>query len=168
MSWRSLVRVPAQVLAVAAVIGLLSAAAGVAGWWGGRARGAEAGPGGPGARVISISARAFSYTPGIITVRQGERVTLRLSAQDSEHGFYLDGYGVQAAVLPGQTRRVSFVADRPGRFMFRCSVTCGPFHPYMVGWLRVEPNRPFNTGVALAALVAVAAIGLAWTVGVRR
>lgn len=113
-------------------------------------------------RVITIRASQWQYAPGIVTVRQGDRVTLRLESGDVTHGFYLDGYGVERAVLPGQTTEVHFVATRAGRWMFRCSVTCGPFHPYMIGWLRVEPNPALRLGWVAVGAVGLAALYAAW------
>ncbi|MHC4070990.1 MAG: ethylbenzene dehydrogenase-related protein [Planctomycetota bacterium] len=95
-------------------------------------------------RVIMIEAKRFEYVPSRISVRKGEVVTLRMESLDVTHGLYLDGYGVNIKANPGVVAKATFVADKPGRFTFRCSETCGEFHPYMVGFLEVTPNRRFN------------------------
>ncbi len=120
---------------------LMLASIGLA-WW--PARGEE--------RAITIVARRFQYIPNIVRVRRGDVVTIRLMSEDVHHGFYLDGYEVQTSALPGQDGVVRFVADRTGKFAFRCSVTCGAFHPYMIGYLKVEPDYRFwgATGAVLA------------------
>lgn len=90
---------------------------------------------------VDITARQWAYDPGIIEVNQGDRVRLKVMATDVMHGLSLDGYDeVNAKLKVGQPVMIEFVADRPGRWMFRCSETCGSFHPYMIGWLRVKPN----------------------------
>ena len=94
----------------------------------------------PQERVINVTAKRFAYQPNIIEVNRGDRVTVLLRSTDVHHGFYLDGYEQEMTARPGQDGAVSFVADRTGRFVFRCSMTCGPFHPYMVGYLRVKPD----------------------------
>ncbi|MFW6189494.1 MAG: ethylbenzene dehydrogenase-related protein [Planctomycetota bacterium] len=127
---------------------------------GGAARGTEEEP-----RLIEITGKRFEYQPNEVTVQRGETVTLRLESLDVTHGLYLDGYGVQLKARPGVSDKATFTADTGGRFSFRCSETCGPFHPYMIGYLNVVPNNRFRifgaaTGgaflvVAGACLVAV-------------
>lgn len=94
----------------------------------------------PRERFIDLTAQRFSYTPNIIEVNRGDRITLRLRSKDVHHGFYLDGYEVETNARPGQEGTVHFVALKTGKFSFRCSMTCGPFHPYMVGYLKVRPD----------------------------
>ena len=108
-----------------------------------------------------IRARKFQYTPGVVKVAVGDTVTLRLISEDVSHGLFVDGYEVVTSAHPGQDGSVSFVADRRGRFTFRCSVTCGEFHPFMVGYLVVGPNMRFwlfaglVTAIGLASIVAM-------------
>ncbi|MDP6686077.1 MAG: cupredoxin domain-containing protein, partial [Candidatus Omnitrophota bacterium] len=78
-------------------------------------------------KVIEVKARKFSYTPHMIEVNKGDVVKIRLISEDVHHGFFLDGYGVETSSYPGKEGVVKFVADKPGRFNFRCSVTCGEF-----------------------------------------
>lgn len=94
-------------------------------------------------RVIEIKAKKFEYSPNIIRVDKGDIITIRLISEDVHHGFFLDGYGVETSAHPGVDGSVKFVADRKGKFNFRCSITCGEFHPYMVGYMVVEPNSRF-------------------------
>ncbi|NIS38580.1 4Fe-4S binding protein, partial [Candidatus Saccharibacteria bacterium] len=112
-------------------------------------------------RTIEIKARRYAYNPNIIRVNQGESVVIKLISEDVTHGFYLDGYEKEFFVPPGEIRVMGFKADKSGRFTFRCSVTCGEFHPYMVGYLKVLPNQPYQTGLFLVALLGIAS--LAWT-----
>ena len=91
-------------------------------------------------KFFEIKAKMFVYTPSIIKVNKGDLVRIRLISEDVTHGFFLDGYGLNTSTRPGQEGFLQFVADKPGRFTFRCSVTCGEFHPYMVGYFVVEKN----------------------------
>ena len=95
-------------------------------------------------RLINITAKRFQYTPNRITVRKGERITIRMESLDVTHGLYVDGYGINIKARPGHVGMATFVADKTGRFSFRCSETCGEFHPYMIGFLEVTPNTRFN------------------------
>jgi cytochrome c oxidase subunit 2 len=94
-------------------------------------------------RLIEIRAKRFSYQPNIIRVHRGEKIRIRLISEDVTHGLFIDGYGIETRAHPGEDGYLSFIANRPGRFAFRCSVTCGEFHPYMIGYLIVEPNYRF-------------------------
>ena len=108
----------------------------------------------PQERYFRIEARSFEYSPGTIQVNPGDHVTIDVVATDVVHGLYLDGYGLQVSADPGQTARLSFVADKPGSFRFRCSVTCGPLHPFMIGKLNVGPNAFFWKTLGVAVLLA--------------
>jgi heme/copper-type cytochrome/quinol oxidase subunit 2 len=105
--------------------------------------------------LVSIEASQYAYDPNIIEVNQGQRVTLELSSADVVHGIYLDGYDLEVAADPGQKNSLSFIADQSGSFSLRCSVTCGPLHPFMIGQLSVEPNSEARriVGGTLSALL---------------
>jgi polyferredoxin/plastocyanin len=108
--------------------------------------------------VIELKAKKFYYTPNIVKVQKGDNVTIRLISQDVHHGFYLDGYEIQTDAVPGRDGTLTFVADKSGKFNFRCSVTCGEFHPYMIGYLKVEPNYLFYAGITVILLMMLGSI----------
>jgi heme/copper-type cytochrome/quinol oxidase subunit 2 len=110
----------------------------------------------PTERNYRILASSFAYTPAIISANPGDQITIELVATDVVHGLHIDGYDISLTADPGQTARLSFVADRPGSFRFRCSVVCGQLHPFMIGKLNVGPNLLFWRAVGLATLVAFA------------
>jgi|SRR5258708_27568157 hypothetical protein len=51
----------------------------------------------------------------LLQVRRGERVSLRIQS-DSKDEVHLHGYDLRAAISPGETTRLEFIADRTGRF----------------------------------------------------
>lgn len=104
-------------------------------------------------KVIEIRAKKFSYTPSEITVNKGETIAFRLISEDVTHGFFLDGYDVEMFASPGESNMKIIKADKTGKFIFRCSVTCGELHPYMIGYLRVVPNYNFAFGTTGMILV---------------
>ncbi len=112
---------------------------------------------------ITLQARMFAYEPDIIYVNRGDRVVLDLVPEDVVHGLYVDGHDIQVEAEPGQTKRVEFVADREGKFRFRCSVSCGTLHPFMIGELVVGPNVPYWRGLAFTLLAAVGTLAFVVT-----
>lgn len=94
-------------------------------------------------KFFEIKAQKFFYTPNLIKVNKGDVVRIRLISEDVHHGFFIDGYNIKTSAYPGQDGGLTFVANITGRFSFRCSVTCGEFHPYMIGYLVVGPNLRF-------------------------
>jgi len=109
-------------------------------------------------RFFEIKAKRFVYTPNIIKVNKGDIVNIRLISEDVTHGFFLDGYSLNTSSHPGQEGSLKFTADKTGRFSFRCSVTCGALHPYMMGHLFVLPNSLFMAGAFTILLLGIASL----------
>lgn len=75
-----------------------------------------------------------------ITVKKGQRVRLVVFSHDVTHGLAIPALGVDTGPVPGgSSRTVEVIADREGRFRFRCTVICSPEHGDMEGELVVEP-----------------------------
>ena len=106
----------------------------------------------PQARTYRIDARQFAYSPSEIKVNAGDRVTLQLVSTDVVHGLYIDDYAISVEADPGQTATLTFTANKPGSFRFRCNVTCGAMHPFMIGRLTVGTDQWLYRSVGLAAL----------------
>ncbi len=94
------------------------------------------------------------FTPAVLQVNPGDRVTIELVSTDVVHGLSLDGYGFSLTADPGQTVTGAFVADQTGVFRFRCLVPCGNLHPFMIGKLQVGTNLQLFRGIALGFLAA--------------
>jgi heme/copper-type cytochrome/quinol oxidase subunit 2 len=109
-------------------------------------------------KEFHIKLSRYSYSPSVIRVKQGDSVRLLLEGMDLEHGFYIDGYDLDVKVRHAELKTLEFVADKPGAFKIRCSVVCGPLHPFMTGKLVVEPNLPFWTAIALSFITPFAAL----------
>ncbi len=111
----------------------------------------------PQERTFQIDARQFSYSPSELNVNAGDTVTIKLVSNDVVHGLYVDGYDVFVEADPGQTKTLSFVANKPGSFRFRCNITCGAMHPFMIGKLTVGSNHWLyrSIGLALVAIMGV-------------
>jgi heme/copper-type cytochrome/quinol oxidase subunit 2 len=91
----------------------------------------------PQERTFEIDAHQFAYSPSELKVNPGDIVTIQLVSTDVVHGLYVDGYDISVEADPGQSATLTFVADKPGAFRFRCNITCGAMHPFMIGKLTV-------------------------------
>jgi heme/copper-type cytochrome/quinol oxidase subunit 2 len=112
----------------------------------------------PQERTFRIEAGQFAYSPSELKVNPGDTVNIQLVSTDVVHGLYVDGYDMSIEADPGQTKLLSFTADKPGSFRFRCNVTCGAMHPFMIGKLTVGPNNWFFRSIGLAILAIVGVI----------
>jgi heme/copper-type cytochrome/quinol oxidase subunit 2 len=112
----------------------------------------------PEAKVFHIHASSYEYLPGLIRVNPGDEITIHLTSTDVVHGLYLDGYGLEIIADPGQSQKLTFTADRSGSFRFRCSVTCGDLHPFMIGKFSVGYNTLLIRAGALSVLAVLAAV----------
>ena len=106
----------------------------------------------PQERTFQIDARQFAYSPSELNVNPGDTVNIKLVSTDVVHGLYVDGYDISVEADPGQTATLTFVADKPGSFRFRCNVTCGAMHPFMIGKLTVGNNNWLFRSIGLATL----------------
>ena len=127
----------------------------------------------PQERTITVTASKYAYDPPVLEVNRGDRITIRLLSTDVTHGFYLEGHDIDAKVRPEndtfwvrhpsihkkdefeEVSEFSFVADRTGKYRYRCSITCGYMHPFMQGELIVRPNYLYSTSLGLSLALAV-------------
>jgi nitrous-oxide reductase len=83
-----------------------------------------------------------SFTPSAIEVTEGETITIALTnieqTTDVLHGFGLLDYNINIVVDPGETKTVTFTADKPGVFPFYCTNFCSALHQEMQGYLVVK------------------------------
>lgn len=127
-------------------------------------------------REISIVARQWGFDPHRISVNTGDTIELSLVSLDVVHGFYLEGHRIEAEIRPGklgfmvrdpsadedfrEVESIRFVAGLPGKYRYRCSVTCGTLHPFMQGEMIVRPNLPYRAGIVGTLGVTLAAFSM--------
>jgi cytochrome c oxidase subunit II len=89
-------------------------------------------------RVVTISAKRFEFTPNQITLKRGEPVTLRVSAEDRDHGFYQKNLGIELDLTPDHASEVTITPQTAGRFVAICDHFCGSGHGNMKMVINVE------------------------------
>jgi nitrous-oxide reductase len=91
------------------------------------------------AKVVMVRS---SFTPQAIEVNEGDTVTVALTnieqTTDELHGWGLLDYNINIVVDPGETKTVTFKADKPGVFAYYCTNFCSALHQEMQGYLIVK------------------------------
>jgi cytochrome c oxidase subunit 2 len=115
-----------------------------------------------------MTARQYAYDPPVLEVNRGDTVRLAIRSLDVTHGFFLEAFDINASIHPDspymevsrpsrpgepvqRVAEIAFVAERSGRFRYRCSRVCGTMHPFMQGELVVAPHRVRWAGVGACA-----------------
>ena len=105
---------------------------------------AGCGGGGGGAgttlEVIMGEGGAMTYSPATLTVKKGDKVSVKLINKDAAqaHSFLITDLKVKSSqVAPGKTETINFTADKAGTFEFYCDVP-GHKEGGMVGKMTVS------------------------------
>ena len=94
--------------------------------------------------TVKMIAVRSSFEPLKLEVNQGDKVTLHLTnieqTTDELHGWGLAEYNINIVVDPGETKTITFVADKPGVFPYYCTNFCSALHQEMQGYMLVKPS----------------------------
>ena len=104
--------------------------------------GAAQSPANSPARVISVRAERFAFSPSEIRLTQGETVEFRIKSDDTAHGFRIIGTDTDI-VVPKRGKgevRVVFRAATAGEFTFECNQMCGAGHHCMRHGVREQTS----------------------------
>ncbi|MEZ4270743.1 MAG: TAT-dependent nitrous-oxide reductase [Myxococcota bacterium] len=97
---------------------------------------------GPHEVSVYMTAIRSKYGLNEFTVKTGDTVNITVTnietIRDMSHGFALDSYGQNMALDPGQTKTISFVADKVGTYWYYCTWFCSALHLEMRGRMLVE------------------------------
>jgi nitrous-oxide reductase len=94
--------------------------------------------------TVRMVAVRSSFEPMKLEVNQGDRVTIHVTnieqTTDELHGLGINEHNINIVIDPGETKTISFVADKPGVFPFYCTNFCSALHQEMQGYLLVKPS----------------------------
>ena len=113
----------------------LVATVSLAGWSSQQSMRAATTPG----KTVEISAKRFSFEPGIVTLKQGVPVTLELHSVDTAHGLRVSELGVDLRAAKGAPAQETITPNKLGEFVGHCSTFCGAGHGAMSITFRVVP-----------------------------
>lgn len=96
----------------------------------------------PSRRVVEVTAERFEFWPPEIVVEPGEEIEIRVTSEDTIHGFRIVDGDVNLTVPKrGKGPVVAvFRAGDAGRHVFECSRMCGAGHHFMRGEIIVRPR----------------------------
>ncbi len=91
--------------------------------------------------VWMMAVRSF-FAPDVIRVNKGDTVIVHVTnteqTRDELHGFAIDDYDINVVIDPGETKTVTFTADKSGVFAFYCTNFCSALHQEMQGYMLVK------------------------------
>ncbi len=93
--------------------------------------------------TVKMVAVRSSFEPLKLEVNQGDKVTIYITnieqTTDELHGLGIAEYNINIVIDPGETKTVTFVADKPGVFPYYCTNFCSALHQEMQSYLIVKP-----------------------------
>lgn len=91
--------------------------------------------------VWMMAVRSF-FAPDVIRVKKGDTVTIHITnieqTRDELHGFAINEYNLNLVIDPGETKTVTFKADKSGVYPFYCTNFCSALHQEMQGYMLVK------------------------------
>ena len=82
-------------------------------------------------RVIEINAKRFEFNPNVVTLHQGQPVTIRLTSLDRAHGLLIKPLGIDLDADQGFPDEVTITPKAAGKFPAICDHYCGMGHGNM-------------------------------------
>ncbi len=91
--------------------------------------------------VWMLAVRSY-FAPDVIRVNKGDTVKIHVTnieqTRDELHGFAIDDYNINLVIDPGETKSVTFTAEKSGVFAFYCTNFCSALHQEMQGYFLVK------------------------------
>jgi len=91
---------------------------------------------------VKMAAVRSTLWPTSFEVNRGDTVKIHITnieqTTDELHGLGINGYDINVVVDPGETKHVTFVADKPGVFAYYCTNFCSALHQEMQGYMLIR------------------------------
>jgi cytochrome c oxidase subunit 2 len=89
-------------------------------------------------KVVTVTAKRFEFLPHEVKLKKGETVTLHVTSEDVEHGFFNRKLKIDTDVPAGQSADITITPDQEGKFVVICDHFCGSGHGNMHLTVEVE------------------------------
>jgi len=89
-------------------------------------------------KTVQITAKDFAFTPAVVTLKEGQPVTLKLVSTQGVHGLVAPEIGLDKTVTIGSTpTSVTVTPKKTGTFVEHCAIFCGAGHANMAVTFKV-------------------------------
>lgn len=108
------------------------------------------------AMVIKVTGRmwfwSFDYGNGkksdtTLTLPVNRNVKFELNSVDVNHSFYLPAFRIKEDVIPGRVNYMWINTTNEGIYDIMCAEYCGMNHSYMLGKLKIVPQKEYDEWV---------------------
>jgi len=90
-------------------------------------------------KEVEIVAFNWGFDVSPVTINKGDRVRLRITSREGEHGLFIPEFNVNIKpIRPGEEQVIEFVAEDSGIFPIICNKPCGSGHRSMTDSLTIE------------------------------
>ena len=89
-------------------------------------------------KVIAVTAKRFEFLPHELKLKKGETVTLHVTSEDAEHGFFNRKMKIDSDIAAGQSADITITPQEAGKFVIICDHFCGAGHGNMHLAVEVE------------------------------
>ena len=89
-------------------------------------------------KLIKLYVEQWKWSPNQIRVKQGTRLKIEALSWDASRRFDLKAYKLKVALPEGEKVTFEFVADKVGKFGWKCGRPCGNGCAKLYGKLIVE------------------------------
>lgn len=110
----------------------------------------------PDAMVVKVTGKMwfwhFEYHTGkqsdtVLYLPAGKDIKFELTSVDVNHSFYVSAFRTKEDCIPGRVNYMWFNATKEGTYDIECAEYCGMNHSYMLGKVKVIPEKEFNEWV---------------------
>ncbi|MEU5881650.1 cytochrome c oxidase subunit II [Spirillospora sp. NPDC047279] len=97
---------------------------------------------------VPVAPNAPSGAKPVMTIPSGQKVRVRLHANDVIHSFWVPALLYKKDVMPGYTNEFEFTARKEGLYEGRCAELCGVDHSRMLFQLKVVSPAEYAKFIA--------------------
>ena len=89
-------------------------------------------------KEIGLSAQKYAFIPIEIKIKQGDIVKIIFTSQNATRSLIINEYGINVSAKKGEVKKIEFLADKKGTFVFRSPLVYAGKKSEMTGNLIVE------------------------------